>query len=262
LAFVILCAGLGACTSGEIVDSADTGVGFGDYETYLAERQAREAQLQGVAAPVPEATGAPAATATPAAAGVSASDLAAAGIGVSGQGGASPLAAAPVSAAPVSAVSGASGPPLAAPGMAAAAGSGGGAPVIERAGTALSEEQDFAAVSARETIESDAARLERQRATYAQVAPPPMPAPVAGTGPDIVRYALATSHPVGQQLYRRPFGSEARASRACRRYAGADLAQRAFLAAGGPERDRMGLDPDGDGFVCGWNPAPFRAVRG
>ena len=24
----------------------------------------------------------------------------------------------------------------------------------------------------------------------------------------------------------------------------------------------MGLDPDGDGFACAWDPAPFRAVRG
>ena len=34
-----------------------------------------------------------------------------------------------------------------------------------------------------------------------------------------------------------------------------------FLAAGGPERDRKGIDPDGDGFACGFNPAPFRAAK-
>ena len=27
------------------------------------------------------------------------------------------------------------------------------------------------------------------------------------------------------------------------------------------ERDRMGLDPDGDGFACAWDPAPFRLAR-
>jgi hypothetical protein len=81
-------------------------------------------------------------------------------------------------------------------------------------------------------------------------------------GPDIVAYALGTSHPVGKPLYRRMLPSPARAARLCARFAGADLAQRAFLDAGGPERDRLGLDPDGDGYVCGWNPAPFRAARG
>ena len=38
-------------------------------------------------------------------------------------------------------------------------------------------------------------------------------------------------------------------------------AQRAFLAAGGPDQDRLGLDPDGDGFVCGWSPLPYRSLQ-
>ena len=33
---------------------------------------------------------------------------------------------------------------------------------------------------------------------------------------------------------------------------------KAFLEAGGPKRDRKGLDPDGDGFACAWDPRPFR----
>ena len=37
-----------------------------------------------------------------------------------------------------------------------------------------------------------------------------------------------------------------------------DQAQQDFLAKGGPERDRMGVDPDGDGFACAWDPRPFR----
>ena len=32
----------------------------------------------------------------------------------------------------------------------------------------------------------------------------------------------------------------------------------AFLEAGGPKRDRKALDPDGDGYACGWDPAPYR----
>ncbi|CAN0586593.1 unnamed protein product, partial [Ectocarpus sp. 12 AP-2014] len=38
----------------------------------------------------------------------------------------------------------------------------------------------------------------------------------------------------------------------------ADQAQIAFLEAGGPEKDRNGMDPDGDGFACNWDPTPFR----
>ena len=37
-----------------------------------------------------------------------------------------------------------------------------------------------------------------------------------------------------------------------------DLAQKAFLSRGGPERDILLLDPDGDGFACKWDPRPFR----
>ena len=37
-------------------------------------------------------------------------------------------------------------------------------------------------------------------------------------------------------------------------------AQAAFIARGGPAVDPLGLDPDGDGFVCGWDPAPYRAA--
>ena len=34
----------------------------------------------------------------------------------------------------------------------------------------------------------------------------------------------------------------------------------AFLAQGGPAVDPLGLDPDGDGFVCGWDPARYRSA--
>mgnify|MGYP000454045377 CR=1 FL=1 len=48
----------------------------------------------------------------------------------------------------------------------------------------------------------------------------------------------------------------------CAKYASADLAQEDFLQRGGPERDRKGLDPDGDGYACNWDPTPFRAAAG
>ncbi len=48
------------------------------------------------------------------------------------------------------------------------------------------------------------------------------------------------------------------ASRACMTYANPAAAQTAFIAAGGPLVDARGMDPDGDGFVCGWDPRPYR----
>jgi hypothetical protein len=66
---------------------------------------------------------------------------------------------------------------------------------------------------------------------------------------------------VGQPVHRRG-GLRAMLRRGdpCARFGSHDRAQEAFLASGGPASDRHGLDPDGDGFACGWDPAPFRAV--
>jgi hypothetical protein len=139
----------------------------------------------------------------------------------------------------------------------------GAAPVPVRNNPGISDEQNFDAVSARETIESDAERLARLRAEYQVVQPEALPQREGGTGPNIVAFALSTTNAVGQQVYRRSgFRAEARFESACARYATADEAQRAFLARGGPEEDRMGVDPDGDGFACYWDPRPFRAARG
>ena len=81
--------------------------------------------------------------------------------------------------------------------------------------------------------------------------------------PNIVSYALQTNNPVGQSIYSRSRSfNEDRYRRACAEFASPDQAQAAFLAAGGPERDRRGLDPDGDGFACFWDPSPFRTARG
>ena len=99
-------------------------------------------------------------------------------------------------------------------------------------------------------------------ATYEVVAPEPVPNRTTTDGPSIVSYALSTSHPVGQQVYQRDNASAERSARACARYVSPDLAQAAFLSAGGPQNDSRGLDPDGDGFACTWNPEPFRqAIR-
>jgi hypothetical protein len=81
----------------------------------------------------------------------------------------------------------------------------------------------------------------------------------AGTGPNLFVYALSTQHAVGQQRYNRNHLLRWRRwEAACAQFGSQDLAQEAFLAAGGPERDPNHLDPDGDGFACWWDPAPFR----
>ena len=129
--------------------------------------------------------------------------------------------------------------------------------------TGISDEQDFNAVAGRESIESDAQRLENYQAAYVQADPVAVPERPSGSTVSVVEYALSTTNTVGQAIYSRSaLSGDARADRNCARYTSADLAQIAFLEAGGPKRDKNGLDPDGDGFACGWNPASFRTARG
>ena len=206
------------------------GVGFGDYDSYLGERQRRDAELQAMrGSAVPEAQ-------------VLASEtMAVLGTvpGTVGAGSGS-VAPAPVGTVAVTSIEG--GLPPDNPGM--------------------SDEQDFDAVASRQTIQSDAERLAELRQTRAEVAPTAVPER-DGSRPNVVAFALATVHPVGTKVYRREGGvSPNEVARACGRYASPELAQEAFLAAGGPQRDRRGMDPDGDGYVCGWDPAPFRMARG
>jgi hypothetical protein len=83
-------------------------------------------------------------------------------------------------------------------------------------------------------------------------------------GPNIVEFALSTTNGVGQPLYSRGlFAGPNRAARACARFPSDDLAQEAFLSEGGPERDRLGVDPDGDGFrlPLGSHPLPQGCLR-
>lgn len=139
----------------------------------------------------------------------------------------------------------------------------GGIASTDAGAAAISDEQNFAAVSARETIESDAERIDQNRAQYVTIEPTELPPRPDGTGASIVAYALATTNVPGQALYRRSgIAAQARFDRSCAKYPSPDKAQEAFLDAGGPKRDRLGMDPDGDGFACYWDPRPFRAARG
>ncbi len=124
----------------------------------------------------------------------------------------------------------------------------------------LSDEQDFQAVSSRETIESDAERRAALAAQYEVVQPTALPTRTS-TGPNIVEYALSAPNQLGQEWYSRfILSGEGRYRRNCAKYTSADEAQRDFLARGGPDRDPRGIDPDGDGFACSWDPAPYIAA--
>lgn len=123
----------------------------------------------------------------------------------------------------------------------------------------ISRENDFSAVSERQSIESDAERIARNRAQYQVVQPTDLPPRPTEGRPNIVSYALSTSHARGTKVYSRSLIKlGARTERRCAAYPSADQAQIAFLEKGGPRRDRLGLDPDGDGFACDWDPSPFR----
>ena len=288
----------------------DTGVGFGDYNSYQRDAALTGAPMGSFAAPGTVPTS-PYGMATPTSAavpvgGIPSAALAAAGIGVA------PVSSGPIgaplpgvsSAAPYPGVSGAA--PL--PGISAPAMGGftsavllpgaapGGLVSVASSGVAgdvntmratgleaspsnaapalmgtvpgnsggISDEQDFAAVSSRESIESDAARRAQQAAQYQVLQPQALPAPPPTTGPNIVEYALNAPNSRGQPWYSRfvLLAREGRQERNCAKYRTADEAQRDFLARGGPEPDPPGLDSDGDGFACAWDPAPFRAAVG
>ena len=126
----------------------------------------------------------------------------------------------------------------------------------------ISNENDFDAVSGRRSIEDDAARVRANAAQYQVIEPTALPSRAGNAGPNVVEYALRTKHPRGQQIYRRVgFNLQAKFQRNCAAYPSADAAQIDFLQNGGPQKDRKALDPDGDGYACGWDPAPYRAVR-
>ena len=126
----------------------------------------------------------------------------------------------------------------------------------------ISDENDFKAVSARESIQSDKDRIARNKAQYQVDQPTALPQRSGGTGvSSVIEFALSTSHPVGTQMYKRSGMRMKSPASACQKYGSDVAAQEDFLASGGPQRDRKGIDPDGDGYACGWNPAPFRAAQ-
>lgn len=231
-------AGLAACQpavpdSGASAYDSGRGVGFDDPSTSSA-RQARDAQLETsiVPAPAPVSSGAPlSALSTP--------------VPEQTQRTARALS-----------------DPQSLDAELAAGATASAAPLVQ-SNPDISDENSFDAVAGRETIASDAARIEANRQQYQVVEPTELPERSGSAQPNVVQYALQTSHPKGTPVYRRSnLPSLSSLERSCARYASSDEAQIDFLERGGPERDRRGLDPDGDGYACDWDPAPFRSPSG
>ncbi len=241
LGFPVILLAVSAC-SPSVPDSA-AGVGFGDYNEYQAQQDARaraSAQSSAVS-PLPPAGA------------VSGESVQSGAVGA-------PLSAvneqqtiAQETAATLAATRANSGvAPL-------EASPSNPAPQTVQSATGISNENDFEAVDNARSIEGDAALIERNRAQYQVIQPTALPDRVTDNRPNIVAYALSTTHPVGTQVYSRVgINKQARFERNCAEYGSPDRAQMDFLANGGPARDRKGIDPDGDGYACSWNPAPFR----
>ena len=125
---------------------------------------------------------------------------------------------------------------------------------------AMSDEQDFEAVSVRETIESDARRRQNQQRRLVVFQPSELPAKPGEAS--VAHFALSVTHDPGTKVYPRLgalLGSLSHEER-CAAYPDNEAAQLAFLDAGGPSADKLGIDPDGDGFACGWTPSIYRSM--
>lgn len=225
------------------VPDSGAGVGFQDYGTYEREKAARDSALAQGALPPPDAVSSEPLNATGQAmspnpsddAAAIAADARAALDAAEMNSGEEPLQASP------------SNPP----------------PAVEN-DAGISEENNFEAVGAERSIEQDAERIANNRAQYQLIQPEAIGTRPSDVGPNIVEYALSSKHAVGTPVYRRMgLNAASKFERNCAQYPSADQAQVDFLRRGGPEKDRQGLDPDGDGYACDWDPRPFRnAVRG
>lgn len=236
--FLVLAAGVALAACQPAVPDSGRGVGFDD--PYTAQQRARDAALAGQPSNAPvwepviaSESGSPAATAAETTRVLNATR---------------PAATPPVPNTVVAPTSVATAPINASPANPQP-------PLLNAEG--ISKENNFDAVSGQRSIESDAARIASNSAQYQVVQPEALPSR-REAGPNIVAFALQTRHAVGTKVYRRSFTRTAKFQRACAPFASADQAQIDFLAQGGPQKDRAGMDPDGDGFACTWDPGPYR----
>ncbi|MGX0975872.1 hypothetical protein ACSSVY_001582 [Roseovarius sp. MBR-51] len=224
------------------VPDSGAGVGFQDYGSYEREKAAREAALAQGGLPPPDAVSTEPLNATGQSMSAGSDDAAAIAADARAA-----LDAAAANSGEVPLQASPSNPP----------------PAVENA-AGISEENNFDAVGAERSIEEDAARIANNRAQYQVVQPQAIGSRPNDVGPNIVEYALNSKHAVGTPVYRRiGLSASSKFERNCAQYPSSDQAQLDFLRRGGPEKDRQGLDPDGDGYACGWDPRPYRnAVRG
>lgn len=247
--FVLMALGVAACTPS--VPDSGAGVGFQDYNSYI-----RGAQT----APAAPVVAAPVVPVTPVApAGFNPASAAAAIDRAEGRLPVAPVATPPAFGAPLNTT------PLDSTGTLGGQTTSTLAPApvegaVIGANPKISDENDFAAVSQRETIESDKARIERNKSQYVVVQPGALPTRTGEEGPNIVQFALSTTHAPGTPVYTRRSLGRKDPTAACARFNSPDIAQEEFLRAGGPEKDKAGVDPDGDGFACAWDPRPFRTA--
>ena len=205
-----------------------SGVGFGDYGAYLAQREAELVGQRQAAIPAPQI--APAQPVVTAAAPVPAPAN-------NGYG------SAPLSALVPSAIQPGAAVPSAAVAMPAAG-----------ADQSLGQE-------ALATLAATSPTPVQPATPVAPAAPVPAPVVQGSAGPNLAAYALSATNGMGQQIYERGGFHLTDSGKACAKYISPALAQMAFLEKGGPRKDSLNLEPDGDGFACGWDPRPFQAAR-
>ncbi|MCE5974387.1 hypothetical protein LZA78_12935 [Sinirhodobacter sp. WL0062] len=211
-----------ACTP---TGSGTAGVGFGDYGTYLAQREAELVGQRQAAIPAPKI--APAQPVVAAAAPVPANN----GYGTAPLSALAPAAIQPGAAVPTAVVA------------------------TPAAGDQSLGQEALATLAATSPTPT--------AAPLVPAAPAPVVAPAVqgSAGPNLAAYALSATNGMGQQIYDRGGFHLTDSGKACAKYISPDLAQMAFLEKGGPQKDSLNLDPDGDGFACGWDPRPFQAAR-
>lgn len=267
---MMLALGLSACVT-QVPESNPKGAGFQDYNSYIRGTGTQGAgQSIGTMNPTTGATpgfstDAAAAAIAAADGGASAQTMAQIAAPTLGSNGNAPLDPTGQITANGAATSPSALPPIAANGC---TGRGNAFAGIQETTSEMnyvqggvSDEQDFNAVKGRETIASDKQRIECNREQYVVVQPGALPVRGADSGPNIAAFALATTNAPGVKMYNRPPFYFTSPEKACAKFDSPDLAQQAFLAAGGPQRDRKALDPDGDGFACSWDPRPFRNAK-
>lgn len=231
--------GLAACTP----TVPESGVGFQDYSTYM---QQREAALQNGTPMTANQTGSVAPMAS------------------------APVAVAPMGTAPIAATTPEFSTQRLGAAIDAADDGAAGAPLDSNAqlggiqqGVVIPDTAGDIGLGAAAELPAAVVAVPEQPAMIQPVQPGPVqPLPERNSDgtPNIVQFALSTSHAVGTPMYERSSLRVGNLDSACAKYGSPDVAQEAFLAAGGPEKDRKGIDPDGDGYACSWNPQPFRAA--